>query len=96
MADPAGAARHIRGALAKDGTRRLVEPYANDHVEENLNPVGRVFYSASTVFCVPCSLADHGPAGEGRLREVVVEQGGFGRFRRATETPFSLVLEARP
>jgi SAM-dependent methyltransferase len=101
MADPAGAARHIRGALAKDGTWLLVEPYANDRVEENLNPVGRVFYGASTVFCVPCSLAGHGPAlgaqaGEAMLRRVVVEEGGFSRFRRATETPFNLVLEARP
>jgi SAM-dependent methyltransferase len=101
MADPAGAARHIRGALAKDGTWLLVEPFANDRVEENLNPVGRVFYGASTVFCVPCSLAGHGPAlgaqaGEAMLRQIVVEQGGFSRFRRATETPFNLVLEARP
>jgi 2-polyprenyl-3-methyl-5-hydroxy-6-metoxy-1,4-benzoquinol methylase len=101
MADPEGAARHIRGALAKDGTWLLVEPFANDRVEENLNPVGRVFYGASTVFCVPCSLAGHGPAlgaqaGEARLREIVVEAGGFSRFRRATETPFNLVLEARP
>jgi 2-polyprenyl-3-methyl-5-hydroxy-6-metoxy-1,4-benzoquinol methylase len=101
MADPVGAARHIRGALAKDGTWLLVEPFANDRVEENLNPVGRVFYGASTVFCVPCSLAGHGPAlgaqaGEARLREIVVEGGGFSRFRRATETPFNLVLEARP
>ncbi|HVR02059.1 MAG TPA: class I SAM-dependent methyltransferase [Polyangia bacterium] len=101
MADPAGAARHIRGALAADGTWLLVEPFASDRIEENLNPVGRVFYGASTVFCVPCSLAGHGPAlgaqaGEARLRSIVVEQGGFSRFRRATETPFNLVLEARP
>jgi 2-polyprenyl-3-methyl-5-hydroxy-6-metoxy-1,4-benzoquinol methylase len=101
MADPAGAARHVRGTLAKDGTWLLVEPFANDRVEENLNPVGRVFYGASTVFCVPCSLAGHGPAlgaqaGEARLREIVVEGGGFSRFHRAAETPFNLVLEARP
>ncbi|HVU51438.1 MAG TPA: class I SAM-dependent methyltransferase [Polyangia bacterium] len=101
MADPVGAARHIRGALAEDGTWLLVEPYASDRVEQNLNPVGRVFYGASTVFCVPCSLAGHGPAlgaqaGEARLREIVVEGGGFSRFRRATETPFNLVLEANP
>ncbi len=100
MADPVGAARHIRQALAKDGTWLLVEPFASDRVEENLNPVGRVFYGASTVFCVPCSLAGHGPAlgaqaGEARLRQVTVE-GGFSRFRRAAETPFNLVLEARP
>jgi 2-polyprenyl-3-methyl-5-hydroxy-6-metoxy-1,4-benzoquinol methylase len=101
LADPAGAARHVRGALAKDGTWLLVEPFANDRLEENLNPVGRVFYGASTVFCVPCSLAGHGPAlgaqaGEARLREIVVEGGGFSRFRRATQTPLNLVLEARP
>jgi 2-polyprenyl-3-methyl-5-hydroxy-6-metoxy-1,4-benzoquinol methylase len=100
MADPVGAARHIRQALAKDGTWLLVEPFASDRVEDNLNPVGRVFYGASTVFCVPCSLAGHGPAlgaqaGEARLRQVTVE-GGFSRFRRAAETPFNLVLEARP
>jgi 2-polyprenyl-3-methyl-5-hydroxy-6-metoxy-1,4-benzoquinol methylase len=101
LADPAGAARHVRAALAEDGTWLLVEPFAKDRLEENLNPVGRVFYGASTVFCVPCSLAGHGPAlgaqaGEARLREIVVEGGGFSRFRRATETPFNLVLEARP
>jgi len=101
MADPVGAAQHIRRALAKDGTWMIVEPYATDRVETNLNPVGRVFYAASTVFCVPCSLAGHGPAlgaqaGEQRLRQVVVDGGGFSRFRRATETPFNLVLEARP
>jgi 2-polyprenyl-3-methyl-5-hydroxy-6-metoxy-1,4-benzoquinol methylase len=101
MADPGGAARHIRQTLAPDGTWLLVEPFAGDQVESNLNPVGRVFYGASTVFCVPCSLAGHGPAlgaqaGEARLREVVVDQGGFSRLHRATQTPFNLVLEARP
>jgi 2-polyprenyl-3-methyl-5-hydroxy-6-metoxy-1,4-benzoquinol methylase len=101
MANPAGAARHIRKALAKDGTWLLVEPYATDKVEANHNPVGRVFYGASTVFCVPHSLAGHGPAlgaqaGEARLRGVVVGEAGFSRFRRAAETPFNLVLEARP
>ena len=101
MADPVGAATHVRQALAPDGTWLLVEPFAADQVQNNLNPVGRVFYGASTLFCVPCSLAGHGPAlgaqaGEARLREVVVDQGGFRRFRRATETPFNLVLEARP
>jgi 2-polyprenyl-3-methyl-5-hydroxy-6-metoxy-1,4-benzoquinol methylase len=100
MADPVGAARHIRKALAKDGTWLLVEPYATDQVENNHNPVGRVFYGASTVFCVPCSLAGHGPAlgaqaGEARLQQVT-RDGGFSRFRRATETPFNLVLEVRP
>lgn len=101
MADPVGAARHIRQALAKDGTWLLVEPFASDKVEDNLNPVGRVFYGASTMLCVPCSLAGHGPAlgaqaGEARLRQVVVEDGGFTSMRRATQTPFNLVLEARP
>jgi SAM-dependent methyltransferase len=101
MADPAGAARHARAALKPDGTCMIVEPFAGDRVEENLNPVGRVFYGASSMICVPVSLAKKGPAlgaqaGEGRLRSVVVEQGGFSRFRRATQTPFNLVLEARP
>jgi SAM-dependent methyltransferase len=101
MADPAGAARHARQALKPDGTCMIVEPFAGDRVEDNLNPVGRVYYGASSLICVPVSLAKNGPAlgaqaGERRLREVVVQQGGFTRFRRATETPFNLVLEARP
>jgi 2-polyprenyl-3-methyl-5-hydroxy-6-metoxy-1,4-benzoquinol methylase len=101
MADPAGAARHARQALKPDGTCMIVEPFAGDRVEDNLNPVGRVYYGASSLICVPVSLAKNGPAlgaqaGERRLREVVVEQGGFTRFRRATETPFNIVLEARP
>lgn len=100
MADPVAAARHAREALAADGTWMIVEPFAGDCVEENLNPVGRVFYAASTMICVPVSLAAQGPAlgaqaGEARLREVVTA-GGFRRFRRATETPFNLILEARP
>jgi hypothetical protein len=79
----------------------VVEPYANDRLEENLNPVGRVYYGASTLVCVPVSLARNGPAlgaqaGERRLREAFVNHGGFTRFRRATETPFNIVLEARP
>jgi SAM-dependent methyltransferase len=99
MADPVGAARRVRQALAPDGTWMIVEPRAGDRIEENLNPVGRMFYAASTLVCVPNSLAGDGPAlgaqaGEARLREVV-EQAGFTRFRRATETPFNLVLEAR-
>jgi SAM-dependent methyltransferase len=101
MGDPAGAARHVRQTLAPDGTWMLVEPFAHDELEDNLNPVGRVYYSASTLFCVPASLADAAPnaalgaqAGEARLRRVVVS-GGFTRFRRATETPFNLVFEAR-
>jgi SAM-dependent methyltransferase len=99
MADPVGAARRVRQALAPGGTWMLVEPYAGDRLEENLNPVGRLYYAASTLVCVPNSLAGHGPAlgaqaGEARLREVV-EQAGFRSFRRATRTPFNLVLEAR-
>lgn len=100
MGDPIGAARHVRETLAKDGTWMIIEPFANDKVEDNLNPIGRVFYAASTMICVPASLAYKGPAlgaqaGEARLREVVTK-GGFTRFRRATQTPFNLVLEARP
>ena len=101
MGDPIGVSRHARRALKQDGTAMIVEPFANDAVEDNLNAVGRVMYGASTQICVPVSLARRGPAlgaqaGERRLREVVVSGGGFGRFRRATETPFNLVLEARP
>lgn len=101
MEDPVGAARHVRRTLAKDGTWMIVEPFAGDRPEDNHNPVGRVFYSASTMLCVPHSLAHEGPAlgaqaGEARLRGVVVEGGGFTRFRRATQTPFNLILEARP
>ena len=101
MADPAGAARHAREALKPDGNCMVVEPFAGDHTADNLNPVGRVYYNASTLVCVPVSLAKNGPAlgaqaGERRLKEIIVEKGGFTRFRRATETPFNLVLEARP
>lgn len=101
MADPVGVARHAREAMSDDATAMIVEPFANDEVQDNLNPVGRVMYGASTQICVPVSLARNGPAlgaqaGEARLREVVVDGAGFTRFRRATETPFNLVLEARP
>ena len=101
MGDPVGVSRHAREALNSDGTVMIVEPFANDRVEENLSAVGRVMYGASAQICVPVSLARNGPAlgaqaGEARLREVVVNGGGFSRFRRATETPFNLVLEARP
>jgi SAM-dependent methyltransferase len=101
MADPAGAARHARAALKPDGHCLLVEPFANDDVGDNLNPVGRLFYAASSLICVPVSLARRGPAlgaqaGERRLRKVVVDDGGFAQFRRATETPFNLIFEARP
>jgi SAM-dependent methyltransferase len=99
MADPVGAARRVRSALAPSGTWMLVEPRAGDRVEDNLNPVGRLFYAASTLICVPNALAEHGlalgaQAGETRLREVVL-QAGFVSFRKATETPFNVVLEAR-
>jgi SAM-dependent methyltransferase len=101
MGDPVGAAAHVRQAIAPDGTWMIVEPYACDRLEENLNPVGRVYYGASTLVCTPASrdqevgLALGAQAGESRLGEVVRE-GGFSRFRRAAETPFNIVLEARP
>jgi hypothetical protein len=101
MGDPVGAARHVRESLATEGTWMLVEPFANDRLEDNLNPVGRVYYSASTMVCTPCSLSQEvglglgAQAGESRLRDVA-ERAGFGRFRRAAETPFNLVFEARP
>jgi 2-polyprenyl-3-methyl-5-hydroxy-6-metoxy-1,4-benzoquinol methylase len=100
MTDPEGAAKHTRRTIAEDGTWMIVEPFASDKPEENHNAVGRVYYSASAMLCVPHSLSGGGPAlgaqaGEARLRKVV-DAGGFGRFRRATETPFNLVLEARP
>ena len=100
MGDPTGAARHVHDTLAPDGTWMIVEPFAGDAPEENLNPVGRVYYAASTMICVPASIAHDGPAlgaqaGEATLKKVVTD-GGFTRFRRATQTPFNLVLEARP
>ncbi|MBI2698973.1 SAM-dependent methyltransferase [Mycobacterium gordonae] len=101
MADPSGAARHARAALKPDGHCLLIEPFAGDSVPENFNPVGRLYYGASSLICVPVSLARQGPAlgaqaGEQRLRKVMVEDGGFTRFRRATHTPFNLIFEARP
>jgi SAM-dependent methyltransferase len=101
MGDPVGAARHVRESLAPDGTWMIVEPFAGDRVEENLNPVGRAYYGFSTLLCTPASLSQEvglalgAQAGEARIREVV-ERGGFTRFRRAAETPFNLVFEARP
>ena len=101
MGDPVGAASHVRSALADDGSWMIVEPFANDRLEDNLNPVGRVFYSASTFICTPASRAQEvglclgAQSGEARMREVVTA-GGFGHFRRAAETPFNLVYEARP
>jgi SAM-dependent methyltransferase len=101
MGDPIGAARHVRGALAERGVWMIVEPFANDRVEDNLNPIGRVFYSASTLLCTPASLDQEvglalgAQAGEARMRDVVTS-GGFSQFRRASETPFNLIYEARP
>jgi ubiquinone/menaquinone biosynthesis C-methylase UbiE len=101
MGDPTGAAAHVLRSLGPDGTWMIVEPYANDDIADNLTPVGRVFYSASTLVCTPASLSQEvgaalgAQAGEARIREVVTA-GGFTRFRRAAETPFNLVLEARP
>jgi SAM-dependent methyltransferase len=101
MGDPVGAARHVREALADDGTWMIVEPAAGDRVEDNLNPVGRAYYGFSTFLCTPSSLAQDvglalgAQAGEARIRDVVTS-GGLSRFRRAAETPFNLVFEARP
>ncbi|MFE3453959.1 class I SAM-dependent methyltransferase [Nonomuraea sp. NPDC059194] len=101
MGDPLGAARRVRQALAPDGTWLLVEPLASDRVEENFNPVGRLYYSASTFLCVPNGLSQPGgyalgaQAGEAAIREVVTE-AGFTRFRRAAQTPFNIVYEIRP
>lgn len=101
MGDPAGAAAHVCQALDRDGTWMIVEPFAHDRLEDNLNPVGQLYYAASTVICTPASLSQEvglglgAQAGEARLKQVVTS-GGFTRFRRATETPFNIVLEARP
>jgi SAM-dependent methyltransferase len=101
MGDPAGAAAHIHSTLAGDGTWMIVEPFAGDSVADNLNPVGRIFYGASTVICTPASLDQEvglalgAQAGQARLSEVI-EEGGFSAVRRATETPFNLILEAKP
>jgi 2-polyprenyl-3-methyl-5-hydroxy-6-metoxy-1,4-benzoquinol methylase len=100
MGDPPAAARHVGETLGSDGSWMIVEPFANDTLEANLNPVGRIFYSASTLICTPASRAQPGAmclgaqAGERRIREVVIE-AGFTQFRRATATPFNLVFEAR-
>ena len=101
MGDPVGAARHVRETLKPDGTWMIVEPFANDAMKDNLNPVGRVYYSFSTLLCTPCSRSQEvglclgAQAGEQRIRDVVTE-AGFTRFRRATQTPFNIVYEARP
>lgn len=101
MGDPVGAAKHVLEALTPDGTWMIVEPFANDQLKDNLNPVGRVYYSFSTLLCTPCSRSQDvslclgAQAGEARIREVVTA-AGFTRFRRAAETPFNIVYEARP
>ena len=101
MGDPAGAAKHILASLKPDGTWMIVEPFAHDSMTENLNPVGQIYYSFSTLLCTPCSRSQEvalclgAQAGESRIRDVVTS-AGFTRFRRATETPFNIVYEARP
>lgn len=101
MGDPVGAALHVRDALKKDGTWMIVEPFANDQMKDNLNPLGRAYYGFSTLLCTPCSRSQEvamclgAQAGEKRIRDVVTA-AGFTRFRRATETPFNIVYEARP
>jgi hypothetical protein len=101
MGDPVGAARHIRERLSPDGAWMLVEPFAHDDMSDNLNPVGRLFYAASTMVCTPASMSQEvglglgAQAGEARLKKVC-DEAGFTRFRRATETPFNLVFEVRP
>jgi 2-polyprenyl-3-methyl-5-hydroxy-6-metoxy-1,4-benzoquinol methylase len=101
MGDPAGAAAHVRQSLKPDGSWMIVEPMAGDRLEDNLNPVGRLYYGASTMVCVPTSLAQEvgaalgAQAGEAKLREVI-GAGGFRNIRRATETPFNMILEAKP
>ncbi|CDX40541.1 conserved hypothetical protein [Mesorhizobium sp. SOD10] len=101
MGDPVGALKHVRKTIAPDGTLMIIEPFAGDRLEDNLNPVGRIYYAGSTMVCTPTSLDQEvglalgAQAGEARLREVA-KAGGFSRFRRATETPFNMILEARP
>lgn len=101
MGDPVGAAAHARNALKSDGTLMLIEPQAGDTLAANLNPVGRIYYAFSTSVCVPTSLNQEvgaalgAQAGEKRLTEMM-RAGGFSRIRRAAETPFNMVLEARP
>jgi SAM-dependent methyltransferase len=101
MGDPVGAARHVRSTLKPDGTWMIVEPAAGDRLEDNLNPVGRAYYSFSTLLCTPASLSQEvglalgAQAGEARIHDVV-QAGGFTRFRRVAETPFNMVFEARP
>jgi 2-polyprenyl-3-methyl-5-hydroxy-6-metoxy-1,4-benzoquinol methylase len=100
MSDPVGAMKFAKQSLKPEGTCMIIEPMANDNLEDNLNLVGRTFYAASTLVCVPNSLADNGPAlgaqaGEKRIKEVV-EAAGFTKFRRATQTLFNIIYEAKP
>src|SRR6202046_4857344 len=101
MGDPAGASKHVHSTLAEDGAWMVVEPFAGDKVEDNLNPIGRVFYGASTMLCTPASksqevgLALGAQAGEAALSKIL-KSAGFTRVRRASQTPFNIVLEARP
>ena len=101
MGDPVGAAAHVRRSLKADGTWMVIEPFAHDTVEQNLNPVGRLYYAASTFICTPASLSQEvglalgAQAGPARLTDVI-QQGGFTRVRTATQTAFNLILEARP
>ena len=100
MGDPIGAMRFAKQSLKSDGTCMIIEPMANDRVEDNLTLIGRTFYAASTLVCVPNSLADNGPAlgaqaGEKRIKEIV-EAAGFTKFRRATQTPFNIIYEVKP
>ncbi|HET6215607.1 MAG TPA: class I SAM-dependent methyltransferase [Acidobacteriaceae bacterium] len=100
MGDPVGASRHVRDSLAAEGTWMIVEPFAHDAIAANLNPVGRIMYSASASVCVPCSLSQEvglglgAQAGPAKIEKVVCD-GGFRHFRKATETPFNMVFEAR-
>lgn len=101
MGDPAGAASRVLKTLKPDGVWMIVEPFSNDRTEDNLNPIGRMFYAASTSICVPASLAHNGPAlgaqaGESRISEVVKKSGGFTHFKRAIQTPFNIIYEAKP
>lgn len=100
MGDPVGALKFAKQSLKQDGTCMIIEPMANDKLEDNLNLVGKIYYSASTIVCVPNSLVDNGPAlgaqtGEKKIREIAKE-AGFGRFRRASQTPFNIVYEVKP
>lgn len=100
MSDPAGAAKHALQTIKDNGTLMIVEPFANDKAEQNFNPIGRIMYASSTIVCVPASLKDDGPAlgaqaGQSRL-ESIIRSAGFSKFRRAAETPFNIVFEAKP